>query len=120
MTRLNASLAVAAAAFLVVTPATAADWQHPTTPPNFFSGSDDMRSGFSSDYDNSNAYDPLSFEMGLRYWYSMGSQNFNVGPDTLTDSDKTQSVEAHFRVDDHSTNFYAKALAGLSFNIDGT
>ena len=36
-----------------------------------------MRSGFSSDFDNSDAYDPLSFELGLRYWYSMGSQNFN-------------------------------------------
>jgi len=120
MTRLNASLAVAAAALLAATPALAADWPHMSSDANFFGNTDDMRSGFSPDYDNSNAYDPLTFELGLRYWYSMGSQSFGVGSNTLSESDKTQSVEAHFRVDDHSTNFYAKGLAGTAFNIDGS
>jgi len=120
MTRLNASLAVAAAALLAATPALAADYPHMSSDANFFGNTDDMRSGFSSDFDNSDAYDPLSFELGLRYWYSMGAQSFGVGSNTLSESDKTQSVEAHFRIDDHSTNFYAKGLAGTAFNIDGS
>ena len=69
---------------------------------------DTLKGGFSDDdWANSDKNDPLSFpELGhLRYWYSWGAQHFNLGtPDyrTMTDSDSTQSVEAHFRVDDAS------------------
>lgn len=126
MTRLNASLAVAAAALLAVTPALAADYPHPTSDANFFGNTDDMRSGFSSDFDNSDAYDPLNFEFGLRYWYSMGAQNFSINSGLagdrgkMSETDHAQSVEGHFRIDDNSTKTYVKGVAGLAFSIDGS
>src|SRR6185437_9018629 len=96
-------------------PALAADYGAPQGNGNFFGNSDDLRSGFSENWDNSDAADPLSFELGLRYWYSMGAQNFSVSGSKLTESDQAHSVEGQFRIDDHSSKFYAKGLAGLSF-----
>lgn len=64
--------------------------------------------------------DPLAFEAGIRYWYAMGSQSFSSGGSTLTESDAAHIGELHLRIEDHSTNVYAKAIAGYSVKIDGT
>jgi len=116
MPRFSLLLAAATGAILVAAPALAADFS------SIFGSDSDMRSGFSADDDwaNTDVGDPLTFELGLRYWYSWGAQNFNVDTGSLKDSDTTQSVEAHFRVDDASTRTYAKALGGLSFKTEGT
>ncbi len=74
MTRLAVSLAAAGATLMLAAPALAADFSN--------DAGDDMggglRSGFSDDWGNSDDGDPLSFELGLRYWYSWGAQSFNV------------------------------------------
>ncbi|GLQ55149.1 hypothetical protein [Devosia nitrariae] len=63
--------------------------------------------------------DPLRFEAGLRYWYSWGEQDFDVGPLNQSTSDTTHSGEAHFRIDDDSTQSYVKGYAGYAFLMEG-
>jgi hypothetical protein len=62
--------------------------------------------------------DPISIEMGLRYWYSMGSHRMTVLGGDYASDDTSHIVEAHLRVDDHSSDFYAKGLAGYSAVIN--
>src|SRR5580704_1683253 len=98
MTRLAPSLAAVAAVLLLAAPALAADYND-----GFTSDDDSLRSGFSDDWSDTNQTEPLSFELGTRYWYSWGVQNFNVGAGTLNDNDNAQTGEAFFRIDDSST-----------------
>jgi hypothetical protein len=58
--------------------------------------------------------------VGLRYWYSLGSQDFDVGPLSQSSETKTHSGEAHFRIDDKSTNSFLKGMAGYSFAMEGS
>ena len=111
MSRLAVSLGVAVSTLLAAAPALAAD---------YFGSDSNLRSSFDNTMDNSDADDPLSFELGVRYWYSWGAQNFSIDGNKLSENDNTQSAEAHFRIDDASTGYYAKGLAGMSFNINGT
>ena len=109
-------LAAATGVIVAAAPALGADFS------DVFGAGGDMRSGFSEeDWANSDAGDPLSFELGARYWYSWGAQSFQVlsSVPSLTESDKTQSVEFHARVNDDSTKFYAKGLAGMSYAMSG-
>lgn len=64
--------------------------------------------------------DPISLEFGVRYWYSMGAQSFTSGGGTVSSSDTSHIGELHLRVEDHSTNTYASAIAGYSFATSGT
>jgi hypothetical protein len=120
MTRLAVPLTAAIATLIVAAPALAADYSDP------FDSGTDLRSGFSNDWDNSDQGDPLSFELGVRYYYSWGAQSFAINSGrvgdrgTMKDSDQSQSVEAQFRVDDASSKFYAKALGGMSFKTSGS
>jgi hypothetical protein len=113
MTRLAISVAVAASTLLLAAPSFAAD---------YFGSDEPLRNGFADD--GSDADNPLTFELGLRYWYSWGAQSFNAdfGATTasLRDNDNGQAAEAYFRIDDASTNYYAKGLFGTSFDINGS
>lgn len=71
--------------------------------------------------------DGLTFEFGMRYYYSMGAQSFTINSPEPTDShgqqtesDTTQFVEGHLRIDDAPTRTFAKALAGYGYSISGT
>ncbi len=64
--------------------------------------------------------DPLKFEFGARYWYSMGALNFNSNGSTLASTDTTHIGELHLRIEDHSTNTFVKALAGYSIASSGS
>jgi hypothetical protein len=66
------------------------------------------------------AEDSLSFEFGLRYWYSMGAQSQDTFAGTFEAEDNSHSAEVHLRVQDDYTNTFAKALAGYSFKTTGT
>jgi hypothetical protein len=69
--------------------------------------------------------DPVGFEFGLRYFYSMGSQSFTSSSPlpgdhgTMTTDDTSHIVEGHLRINDDSTNTFAKAIAGYAAKIDG-
>jgi hypothetical protein len=119
MTRLAPVLAVATATLLLAAPALAADY-----PSNSFDAGDNgggFRGGFSeTGWANSDENDPLSFETGVRYWYSFGSQKWDIGTGAAIANNSTaQSGEVYARVDDASTSSYAKAMLGTSFDITG-
>jgi hypothetical protein len=110
MTRLAVPVAAAASVLFLAAPSLGAD----------YFGSQPLRTGFGNLDDGSGLDNPLTFELGLRYWYSWGAQSFNAGGAKLTDNDNSQMVEGQFRIDDASTNYYAKGVAGMSFDINGT
>lgn len=64
--------------------------------------------------------DPLSFEMGVRYWYSIGKQEHSRGPDTQTMDTKSHVGEAFVRVNDDTTNSFVEAFGGYGIAHEGT
>ena len=114
MFRLATSMfALAAAAFS--SPVLAADWSD--------NPADIYREGYSIEpYEWSemgDQTDGLHFETGLRYWYSMGSRNFDLSGTTFEGTDTSHTVEVHLRVEDDATATYAKGWAGYSVAING-
>lgn len=64
--------------------------------------------------------DPVKFEFGARYWYSMGSQTFSDAAGGFTSDDTSHILEGHLRIEDHSTNTFAKAIGGYAVKMSGT
>jgi len=64
--------------------------------------------------------DPISIETGIRYWYAIGSQDFSSGGGAVSASDTAHIGELHLRIEDHSTNTYAAAIAGYSAAMSGS
>ncbi len=61
----------------------------------------------------------LGFEVGLRYFYSVGQHRMTLsGGDDYAEDDKSHILEAHVRVDDRSTDTYFKARAGYSLVVN--
>ena len=114
MSRLALNAATALATMLLVVPAFAADYDM-----GLPEGSD-LRSGFNDDWSMSDKDDPLTFELGARYWYSWGRQSFSIGNGSLSESDQTHSAETYFRINDNSSKFYAKGIGGLSMRTSGS
>jgi hypothetical protein len=82
-----------------------------------------MRGGFDDDADwvaGESGNDSLSFEAGLRYWYSLGQNTFSAGVGDATSNDTAHILEGHLRISDDFTRTYATALAGYTFAIQGT
>lgn len=101
--------AVAIAALSVAAPALAADYYdipelRPAYPDSWEDGEDN----------------PLRFEAGLRYWYSVGRMNLSVGSDEENINTKTHSGEAFLRIDDDSTSTFVEATAGYGVAHEGT
>ena len=117
MSRLALAFAAGFATLVTAGTAAAADYPDP------FGSGTDLRSGFGDTADNSDTNDPLKMELGLRYWYSWGVQSLSIGTaqhGTMSETDQSQMVEGHFRVDDNSTRTYIKGLGGTSFKIQGS
>lgn len=102
MSRLLPLLAIALAGTTV--PVAAADYL------------DDFRGGYEWDAPE----DELDFEVGLRYWYSMGAHRMSVLGGNYTSDDTSHILEGHLRIDDHGTDFYAKGFAGWAAVINTT
>jgi hypothetical protein len=64
--------------------------------------------------------DGVGFEFGLRYWYSWGSQSVDAGSGPTTATDNSHIGEAHLRIEDYTSNVYAKAIVGYSFATTGS
>lgn len=108
MSRLSPIAAVSSLALALAAPALAADYSlypelRPAYPDQWTLPEDD----------------PLRFEAGVRYWFSWGEQDFDVGGLNQSTSDTTHSGEAHFRIDDDSTQSYVKGYAGYAFLMEG-
>lgn len=100
-------LSASVLALLLAAPALAADY------PDFF------RPSYDTGWTNPDVPDPLDFEVGIRHWYSKGGQEFNIGSLSQEENDTSQSLELHFRIDDHSSQYYLKGMAGYGFHIEG-
>ena len=102
--------AVAIAALTIATPALAADYNNypelrPSYPESWENGEDN----------------PLRFEAGLRYWYSLGQQSSELGVNgnTFSTTDRSHILEGHVRIDDDSTNSFVKGQAGYAVVTTG-
>lgn len=107
MSRLVPSLAALLAAMVLPTPVLAADWMQ------------DFREPYAEDWALP-PDDPISIELGLRYWYSMGQHRMTVLGGNYASDDVSHIVEGHLRIDDDMYDFYAKGLAGYSAVINNT
>ncbi len=117
MSRLAPSIAILIAASAGL-PAFAAD------PGEQWDGGMDFRSSYQSyEPKDWNAIgeddDGLHFETGLRYWYSMGSQNFGLDGLESGTEDTAHNGELHLRIEDDATSTYLKGIAGYSAAITG-
>ncbi len=117
MSRLAPSIAILIAASAGL-PAIAAD------PGEDWGAEMDFRSGYQTyepkDWTNlGEEGDGIHFETGLRYWYSMGTQNFEASGEPFQSSDVAHSGEAHLRIDDDATATYLKGWFGYTAAISG-
>lgn len=74
----------------------------------------EMRSGYETEWDMSDAGDPLDFEFGMRYFYSLGATQITSAGNNYNTNDTSHILELHGRIDDHSTGTYLKGHAGFS------
>lgn len=72
------------------------------------------------DFRGAYADSPVAIELGARYWYSMGAVSAEAGGGVVSSGDTTHFGELHLRVEDHSTNSYAKGMIGYSIASTGT
>lgn len=106
MSRLITTLAALSAATALSGAATAAD------------DLGDFRGSYPSEWEMEE--DTLDFELGLRYWYSLGSQGISAFGDDYSLNDESHIIEGHFRVEDDATSSYLKGLGGYAGKITGT
>jgi hypothetical protein len=107
MSRVVTSLVALLAAGVLSTSALSADW-----------ADDGFREGYPDDWEFSN--DTLNFDLGIRYWYALGTQEVGVFGDGYTGNDQSQILEAHFRIEDDATSSYVSGMAGYAARIDGS
>ena len=100
-------ITVVAAVVSLAAPVLAADWDE--------SG---FREGYPDDWEMPG--DVLNFEIGVRYWYAMGSQQITAFGDEYSAGDQSHIIEGHLRIEDDATSTYVKALAGYAGLIGGT
>lgn len=87
---------------------------------DFMNGADELRGSYPEEWGFPNEPDPLDFELGLRYWYSMGSSQLTAFGGNYSSKDASHLLEAHFRINDNSTASYLKGNVGYSAMITGT
>lgn len=64
--------------------------------------------------------DPLRIELGVRYWYSIGKQEHQIGSFNQTTDSKSHVGEVFARIEDHETRSYLEAFGGYGVAHDGT
>lgn len=64
--------------------------------------------------------DPLRFESGIRYWYSIGGQEHSIGTFSETMETKTSSGEVFVRIEDQSTQTFVEAVGGYGIAHSGS
>ncbi len=80
----------------------------------------DLRGGYNDQGWEDTPFEGVGFTTGVRYWYSMGSQNVESFGESFTSSDTTHFGELYLRVDDDYTNSFVNLVGGYSALINGT
>lgn len=83
-------------------------------------GPGELRGPYPEEWGFAQEPDPLDFELGIRYWYSMGSSALNAFGAAYSAKDTSSIAEAFFRIDDNSTASFLKGQIGYAVKIDGT
>jgi len=107
MRHLGFGITVSFAVLACASSAFAADLDYP----------EDMRGSYNS-WDESEP-PMMDFEAGVRYWYSMGSQEVGLFGYDFTANDTAHIAEAYLRLNDRATDTYLKAYGGYSGLISG-
>ncbi len=81
---------------------------------------DELRGSYPEQWGISSEPDPLDFEIGLRYWYSLGSQQMSAFGGNYSASDVSHILELQARIDDNSTSTYLRGQVGYAISISGT
>ncbi len=89
----------------------------PTPAADYIGGYQDIRPAYTQEWGMEE--DSLEFEAGVRYWYSLGQQEHNIGSYSETMNTKTSSGEVFARVNDTLTNSYVEAFGGYGIAHDG-
>jgi hypothetical protein len=84
---------------------------------DYSGGYQDIRPAYTQDWGMEE--DSLQFEAGVRYWYSLGEQEHNIGPFSETMNTKTSSGEVFARVNDNVTRSYVEATGGYGITHEG-
>lgn len=79
---------------------------------------DEMRGSYN--WTDAAPEDVLGFEVGLRYVYSVGNHSMDAGGNSYSIEDKSHILEGQVRIDDHSTDVFARAEAGFAIHAGGT
>jgi hypothetical protein len=82
-------------------PALSADWE------------DGLRDAYPDDWALEEE-NPISIELGLRYWYSKGGNRMTVLGANYVSDDTSHIVEGVLRIEDNVGGFYTKGFAGYS------
>jgi hypothetical protein len=89
----------------------------PALAADYSGGFQQIRPAYAQDWGM--ADDSLQFEAGVRYWYSLGEQEHEIGGFSETMNTQTSSGEAFVRIDDKVTNSYVEAFGGYGISHDG-
>jgi len=81
---------------------------------------EEFRPAYGEGWEGEGGFDSLDFEVGTRYWYALGTQDFAVGSRDYTSNDTSHSLEGHLRIEDHGTQTYLKGHAGYSMAVRGS
>jgi len=82
--------------------------------------SQDLRGSYPEQWGIASQPDPLNFEIGLRYWYSLGSQQMSAFGGNYAAKDVSHILELQFRIDDNSTATYLRGQLGYAIATTGT
>jgi hypothetical protein len=124
MLRLIPSFVALSAAMLIAGPSFAADYNSMFSDDGSDSGGDgSLRSAYPTEPGDwaglGDKDDSMQFEFGMRYWYSMGAISASSSGTATSSTDTSHIGELHLRIEDHSTNTFAKAIAGFSIASTG-
>ena len=121
MVRITTSVVALCAALIATAPAAAADYNVVYDQGD---NGDQLRSGYAMDPSDwtglGDKDDTMNFEFGLRYWYSQGASSWPGIGGSFGASDTSHILEGHLRIEDHSTNTFATAIAGYSMTSSGS
>jgi len=109
MSRLLIIAAAGALAGTASAPVLAADYSFPGG----------MRDGYDTSWSNSDMPSPISFDAGIRYFYSLGSHAMTVGADSYSADDTSHILEGFLRINDHLNNAFLDGTLGYAAVIDG-
>jgi len=121
MVRITTSIVALCAALIATAPVAAADYNVVYDQGD---NGDQLRSGYNMDPSDwtglGDKDDTMNFEFGLRYWYSQGASSWPGIGGSFGASDTSHILEGHLRIEDHSTNTFATAIAGYSITSSGS